>query len=234
MFAGRNGPLAATTYRQPTPHHSRIVGAAGARPAQSRTARLSRGVRRSGHEIPEIDSAAEQPLEPAEETAAALTGSGRRWCRCRAGGCGLGSRCRAAADRRFGSSRGGGRRRGSSGCRHARSGCCLHLLVVATQDGIRRHQAGCLLHLLVVAAQNRICRCCAHNRLLGGRRVEHCNETAITIIRIPESVPMAANAGAKWRAPIPSGTTPNLRPPQGLYLRLSQAPSPAAEFARAR
>lgn len=219
-----------TAYRQPTPHRSCIAAPGRIRPAHRQAAERCRRIRRSGRETPEIDSAAEQSLEPAEETAAALTGRSR----CGPAGCRLGSRCRTGADRRFGSGSGGGRRRGSSGGRHARSGCCLHLLVVAAQDGIRRHQAGCLLHLLVVAAQNRICRCCAHNRLLGGRRVGHCNEIVLTIIRIPESVPMAANAGSKWRSPAPFGTTPTLRPPRGQCPRSSQAPSPAAEFARAR
>ena len=149
-------------------------------------ARVRRNVRRSARETPESHSAAEQPLEPAEEASAALFGGGWPRCRCRPAGGGLGSCCRTAVGWRFGSGDSRSRRLASSACRYARSGCLLHLLIVAAQDGIRRHQAGCLLHLLVVSAQNRICRCCAHNRLLGGRRVAHCSENVIGIIRIPK------------------------------------------------
>ena len=120
-------------------------------------------------------SAAEQPLEPAQEPTS-LAGSGR--CRRRSAGRGLRSRnrLRLAGRWRLWRRRSGFCRLGSASGSSTRPRCLLHLLMVATQDGIRRHTAGCLLHLLVVPAQNGICRYLAHNRLLDGKRTEHCNE----------------------------------------------------------
>ena len=118
-----------------------------------------------GRAVPKAgSSAAEQPLEPAEESAALA-----RWCRLRCGrgtaGRWLRCRLRAARGWRPGRRRRGLLRHGRATRPDARPSCLLHLLVVTTQDGIRRHQASCLLHLLVMSEQNGICRC-GHNRLL--------------------------------------------------------------------
>ena len=106
-----------------------------------------------GRMPPVADSAAEQPLEPAQESTA-LAGGGRR-CRRRSGG-----------GWRLARRRGRFRRPGSAIRPRTGPGCLLHLFVVATQDGICRHRSGDLLHLLVMPAQNGICRYCAHSRLL--------------------------------------------------------------------
>ena len=118
-----------------------------------------------GRMPPVADSAAEQPLEPAQESTA-LAGGGRRRCRRRAARRRLGSRRRSGGGWRLARRRGRFRRPGSTIRPRTGPGCLLHLFVVTTQDGICRHRSGDLLHLLVMPAQNGICRYCAHSRLL--------------------------------------------------------------------
>ena len=110
-------------------------------------------------------SAAEQPLQPAEESTA-LAGDGRRRCWRRVARRRLGSRRRSGDGRRLARRRGRFRRLGNAIHPRTGPGCLLHLFVVTTQNGICRRRSGDLLHLLVMPAQNGICRYCAHSRLL--------------------------------------------------------------------
>ena len=80
-----------------------------------------------------LASAAEQLLEPAEESTAL---AGRGGLRCRTACRRLGSRCWPGGGWRLTGRRSGLRCRRSADRPHVHPACLLHLLVVATQDGI--------------------------------------------------------------------------------------------------